>query len=261
MNKWKWVTLDKLGLLENGMSLSVKMINFEALFKGKNIPFIDGSDISRSKLWLLKNGRYCNFKRFSNKAKLFPKNTVCIVRCGTSGDSALLKASSCLSDKVYGFNSFKEISNPKFIKYCFDFPIIKEKIVSLSKSSTAQPVLSFQKLRIVKFPLPPFVIQQKIGNILSAYDELTENNERQIELLEALRTYFYKKLLLNNFQNNWKRLKLEEMATIIKGTKPASHALQNQYIYIYMVKMYILFLLVLLKLKNLQLFLMTCQQY
>ncbi|AGX89206.1 restriction endonuclease subunit S [Mycoplasma parvum] len=231
MYKWELTTLDKLGTFNRGKQTHYPK-NDPTLFENGNIPFVETQDCKSSRLFIRKVKKFYNQKGLK-QGKLFPINTVCISSEGNIADSALLSKTSCLSCHIHGFNSYQGISDPKFIKYCFDFSQIKDSCLALAKSATTRLSLTTERLKIVKFPYPLFQIQQKIGDILSAYDELSENNERQIELLEALRTYFYKKLLLNNFQNNWKRLKLEEMASITKGTKPASHALQNQYIYIY----------------------------
>jgi type I restriction enzyme S subunit len=41
-------------------------------------------------------------------------------------------------------------------------------------------------------PLPPLEIQKKIVAILSAYDELIENNKRRIALLEKMAEEIYR---------------------------------------------------------------------
>ena len=55
----------------------------------------------------------------------------------------------------------------------------------------AQKTISLSALKDLKIPLPPLPIQRRIADILSAYDDLIENNQRQIKLLEeaAMRLY------------------------------------------------------------------------
>jgi len=55
----------------------------------------------------------------------------------------------------------------------------------------AQKTISLSALKDLKIPLPPLPIQRHIADILSAYDDLIENNQRQIKLLEeaAMRLY------------------------------------------------------------------------
>jgi len=53
------------------------------------------------------------------------------------------------------------------------------------------PHISGPDMRRYKFPLPPLSTQQKIDRILSAYDELIENNLKRIKLLEEMAQITY----------------------------------------------------------------------
>ena len=54
------------------------------------------------------------------------------------------------------------------------------------------PHISGKQISDVKIPLPPPLIQQKIAAILSAYDELIDNNQRRIALLEKMAEEIYR---------------------------------------------------------------------
>lgn len=47
-------------------------------------------------------------------------------------------------------------------------------------------------IRELEITLPPIEIQRRIANILSAYDDLIENNQKQIKLLEEAAQRLYK---------------------------------------------------------------------
>ncbi len=51
---------------------------------------------------------------------------------------------------------------------------------------TAQQVINLYNLKLVRIPLPPVAVQQRIADILSAYDDLIENNTRRIAILEEM---------------------------------------------------------------------------
>ena len=53
-------------------------------------------------------------------------------------------------------------------------------------TGAAQPKLSQANLRIIQLSLPPLPIQRRIAGILSAYDDLIENNQRRIKILEEM---------------------------------------------------------------------------
>lgn len=57
---------------------------------------------------------------------------------------------------------------------------------------TAQRTVSLSSLRGMEISLPPLPIQQKIADILGAYDDLIENNRRRIELLEKMARELYR---------------------------------------------------------------------
>ena len=57
---------------------------------------------------------------------------------------------------------------------------------------SAQPNANAQDLCSYPFYLPPIHVQQKVAAILSAYDELIENNQRRIALLEKLAEETYR---------------------------------------------------------------------
>ena len=57
---------------------------------------------------------------------------------------------------------------------------------------SAQPNANAQDLCSYPFYLPPIHVQQKVAAILSAYDELIENNQRRIALLEKMAEEIYR---------------------------------------------------------------------
>jgi type I restriction enzyme, S subunit len=59
-------------------------------------------------------------------------------------------------------------------------------------TGAAQPKLSQANLRLIRVPLPPLPIQQRIAGILSAYDELIANTRRRIEILELMAGALYR---------------------------------------------------------------------
>ena len=59
-------------------------------------------------------------------------------------------------------------------------------------TGAAQDNLSLEKLLSFKIPTPPLPIQQQIASILSAYNDLIENNLKRIKLLEEAVEIVYK---------------------------------------------------------------------
>lgn len=61
----------------------------------------------------------------------------------------------------------------------------------------AQRTVSLTALRNIQITVPPIETQHRIANILSAYDDLTENNRKQIKLLEEAAQRLYKEWFVN----------------------------------------------------------------
>ena len=60
------------------------------------------------------------------------------------------------------------------------------------RSGVAQPQLPIQDMRRIKLSLPDLSTQRKIAGILSAYDDLIENNLRRIKILEEMAQSLYR---------------------------------------------------------------------
>jgi len=82
---------------------------------------------------------------------------------------------------------------------------------------------------------PPIPIQNRIVDILSAYDDLIENNRRRIELLEQSARMLYKEWFISlrfpghqhapfidGVPEGWEKKRLADVATLIMGQSPAS---------------------------------------
>lgn len=95
----------------------------------------------------------------------------------------------------------------------------KEEIEGLGIGSTVKGI-RLEVLRGLKFHLPPLPTQRKIASVLSAYDDLIENNLKRIKLLEEKAQLHYKELMQNSAK--WDKIGLEEFVSVVKGRKPAN---------------------------------------
>ena len=184
--KWEYLTLDKLGAVSRGRSKH-RPRNDKILFGG-NYPFVQTADVKAAEFYLTEYTNTYNEKGLE-QSKLWKAGTLCITIAANIAETAILGIDACFPDSIMGFVPFKEVSNVKFIKYAFD--ILKRDCQKISQG-TAQDNLSWQKLSTIKFPVPPIEIQNKIANILSVYDDLIENNQKQINLLEEAAQRLYK---------------------------------------------------------------------
>ncbi len=221
---WDYVTLDKLGSISRGRSKH-RPRNDKSLFGGK-YPFIQTADVKDAELYLTTFTNTYNEKGLA-QSKLWPKGTLCITIAANIADTAILGIDACFPDSIMGFIPYEGISNVKFVKYAFD--VLQRDCKQISQG-TAQDNLSWKKLSTIEFPAPPIDVQNRIIAILSAYDDLIENNKKQISLLEEAAQRLYKEWFVDlhfpGYENTkivdgvpegWRKDKLINIADIQYG--------------------------------------------
>jgi type I restriction enzyme S subunit len=124
------------------------------------------------------------------QSKLWPAGTLCITIAANIADTAILGIDACFPDSVIGFIADPTQSDTRFVKYLFD-ATIKVRAQQFSQGAT-QDNLSQEKLLSLDFYIPPVAEQTRIADILSAYDDLIENNRRRMALLEESARLLYR---------------------------------------------------------------------
>jgi len=81
-------------------------------------------------------------------------------------------------------------TKPDYLYYWFSAPAMREHIANQNRGSSV-PLITLGTLRALEVTLPPLVIQRRIAAILSAYDDLIENNMRRIAILEEMARRIY----------------------------------------------------------------------
>lgn len=81
--------------------------------------------------------------------------------------------------------------NARYIGFIVESAAYKN-YIQQQMGGAAQPNANAQVLTSFEVPLPPFPVQRRISEILSAYDELIENNQRRIKVLESIASTLYK---------------------------------------------------------------------
>ena len=165
----------------------------------------------------------------NSSAKLLPINSVIIAMYGdgnTAGSVAVNKIELATNQACCNF-----IIDEKKADYRYVYHYLKgsyQNLVNL-KSGGSQQNLNARTLK--KFPIwiPSLETQQKIAGILSAYDELIENNKKRIALLETMAEELYKEWFVRfrfpNYENtefekgvpkNWQREEINYFCQEVK---------------------------------------------
>ncbi|MBR5540888.1 MAG: restriction endonuclease subunit S [Bacteroides sp.] len=229
MSEWKKVTLDQMGIISRGKSKH-RPRNDARLFGGR-YPFIQTGDIGTAGLYVTEYSQTYNEEGLA-QSKLWEKDTLCITIAANIADTALLAFPACFPDSIMGFIPYDNIANVKFVKYCFD--ILQRDCQQISQG-TAQDNLSWKKLSTILFLCPPIEVQNKIADILSRYDSLIENYQKQIKLLEESAQRLYKEWfidlrfpghentkIVDGVPEGWEKKKVGDLISKVVRTKQVS---------------------------------------
>jgi type I restriction enzyme S subunit len=107
---------------------------------------------------------------------------------------------------------------PKFYAYCFRTPLIRKGLTAYGGGTNISN-LNQDILGALEVPFPPLTEQQRIAEILSAYDDLMENNQRRIQLLQEMARALYREWFVHfRFPHNEKvSLVASSLGNIPKG--------------------------------------------
>ncbi|MEE4013468.1 restriction endonuclease subunit S [Roseibium sp. FZY0029] len=82
--------------------------------------------------------------------------------------------------------------NSRFLSYFMVSPFMQKTMLSLSGAGGTRKAITKDMIERFLAPLPPVQVQSEIADILSAYDDLIENNRRRIALLEEAARLLYR---------------------------------------------------------------------
>ncbi|MDJ0717228.1 MAG: restriction endonuclease subunit S [Prochloraceae cyanobacterium] len=86
----------------------------------------------------------------------------------------------------------QQIAVPYYVLYTINSSAFKDALLNISMTGATREALTKDDICRFKIPLPPLETQNKIAAILSAYDDLVENNKRRIALLENMAEEIYR---------------------------------------------------------------------
>lgn len=185
-------------------------------FVSVGIPFLNAEAINAGYLNLDKSN-YITEAKFSTikKGRLHDGDLILTTRGNGVGKVAYFSSNICktglINAQLLIIRPNPQKIYPKFLYYSF----ISSQFQSLLKnfvSGSAQPQLPIQSLKDVELSYPNLSIQHKIASILSAYDDLIENNTRRIKILEEMAQMLYRKWFVNFRFPDHENVKMVESA-------------------------------------------------
>ncbi len=189
--QWKRIKLGDLAVFRNGINYNKE--NFGKGLKVINVK--DFQDYSYANYYELDE---INPNGILKEEDLLKNNDIIFVR--SNGNRELIGRSlfvkNCNENVTHSAFTIKvrftsNSAYPLFYAYLFRTSLIRQTLSSQGNGTNISN-LNQGILTNLEVPLPPFSTQQKIVSILSAYDDLIENNTRRIEILEEMARMLYR---------------------------------------------------------------------
>ena len=189
--KWEKVKLGELYEVHNGLSKAGK-------FFGEGYPFLTFSTVFNNYFIPKQITDLVQSTEKEQESYSIRRGDVFVTRTSETSDELGM---SCVALKDYPmatYNGFtkrmRPITNrvlPEYIGYYMRLPNFRGEFRAFS-TMTTRASLRNEDLLGLEVKLPSIEIQKQIADILSAYDDLIENNQKQIKLLEEATQRLYK---------------------------------------------------------------------
>ena len=165
------------------------------LEKGKEYPYVEMADVIPGNAFVFSEKERVykgGGSRFQAGDTLFARITPClenrkIVRLKHTSNQPYFG-----STEFFVFRGKPNISDSTYIFYLALSPMIRDPAVKSMTGASGRQRAILSSVEDILIPLPPLPIQRKIAAILSAYDDLIENNTRRIKILEDMAQTLYR---------------------------------------------------------------------
>ncbi len=158
-------------------------------------------------------------------------NDLIFAREAPAGNVALVQENQtvCLGQRTVLIRPNVQKVNPQYLVYYLLSPKPQYELLGTANGATVAHV-NLPAIRNLKIELPEKSVQDKIGTILVTYDDLIQNNQKQIKLLEEAAQRLYKEWFVDlNFPGHentkivdgvpegWSRGLLKELISVNYG--------------------------------------------
>lgn len=162
-------------------------------------------------------------------------NDLIFAREAPAGNVALVQENQtvCLGQRTVLIRPNVQKVNPQYLVYYLLSPKPQYELLGTANGATVAHV-NLPAIRNLKIELPEKSVQDKIGTILVTYDDLIENNQKQIKLLEEAAQRFYKEWfvdlrfpghentkIVDGVPEGWQYEKLGDLVKTTSGGTPS----------------------------------------
>ncbi len=163
--------------------------------------------------------------KFANGDTLFARITPCLENGKIAKVKGLEKEVGFGSTEFFVFRAKENLSDPDFIYYLAKTDLVRQPAIKSMVGASGRQRADKGTVKKIKVPNPPLPTQQRIASILSAYDDLIENNLKRIKLLEEKAFASYKLIVKSE---KMEEFTIEELANVVMGQSPTSETYTDE---------------------------------
>lgn len=157
---------------------------------GEQHPFLTPTDIDGAARFI-EPGRFLSSEGRNYQHRLIlPAHSVCVVCIGaTIGKVCMTNRPSFTNQQINSVVVNEDEHDPFFVYHLIT--TLRDELKS-NAGGAATPIINKTAFSEIEVHVPPLATQRRIAGILSAYDELIENNQRRIRILEDMARSLYR---------------------------------------------------------------------
>ena len=162
-------------------------------FQEKGVLFLNTANIVQNRLDITE-ANFVALEKFNEiKKGRLQRFDIVITTRGSLGKVALFNINppvGLINAQMLILRADDKVINPTFLFYQFCDDDFQTKLKNFA-SGSAQPQIPIMDLKEIEVCVPSLETQRKIAAVLSAYDDLIENNTRRIKILEDMAQTLY----------------------------------------------------------------------
>lgn len=197
----------------------------------EGVPFVRSGDISGGKVEQAALRTITRQLSETYKRTILRGGELLISLVGNPGEVAIAPSELAGANiaRQVGLVPLSDSVDRRFVMYYLRSPAGRAQLFTRTQGAVQQ-VINLADLRTVEIPDINIAQQRRIASILSAYDDLIENNRRRIQLLEESARLLYKEWfvqlrfpghehtkIVDGVPEGWTRLQLGKLATLRYG--------------------------------------------
>lgn len=210
---WKQITIGDLGQVITG---NTPPKNDPSNYGG-SYPFIKPTDMDIDRRYVTsweENYSDKAFKRYKNS--YIPPKATGVVTIGTVGEKMFQADQYCFTNQSVNVVIPSKDYDDDFVFYLLKYSLPKVENANPGTASGRHHV-SKSNFCAIKLNVPSLLTQRKIATILSAYDDLIENNLKRIKLLEEKAQLTYEEWFVKMRFPGHERAKFDEESGLPEG--------------------------------------------